>query len=237
MLVRIGITCNLVGLENRLSQAYILSVSRTGALPLLLPVVKVSCRKLLKSVDGLILSGGGDPDARHYGEDALPVQGTVQPLRDRFELDLAREAIEAGLPVLGICRGVQILNIAAGGTLHQDLQGVAGLQHDQKAPRSYPIHNIRLSRSSMLYKITGEEEICVNSFHHQAVKTVGSRVIVTACAGDDVIEAVEVSGHPFAIGVQWHPEWLGKLKHARSLFRALTQAASIRKRCKRVCEK
>jgi putative glutamine amidotransferase len=225
---RIGITCNLSGFANTVSAAYVRAVAETGAVPLLLPVTvsKWHWEQMLHGIDGLLLSGGGDPDARHYGEEALPLQGTVQPWRDRMELYMARQALQSGLPLLGICRGAQILNIAAGGTLHQDLHGIASVQHDQKAPRNYPIHLITIRPSSLLYRIIRMEIIRVNSFHHQAVKTAGTGVRISARSRDHVIEAMEIPDHPFALGVQWHPEWLtGHYSHARALFASLTAAA------------
>ncbi len=232
MIVRIGITCNVVGFENRLSSAYVRAVAESGAVPLLLPVtVSKSCwRQMLKEVDGLLLSGGGDPDARRFGEEALPSQGAVQPWRDSMELFMARESLQNGMPLLGICRGAQVLNIAAGGTLHQDLSGIAGVQHDQRAPRNYPIHQVRIMRDSLLYSIVQCERLLVNSFHHQAVRSAGKFMRVSAQAKDRVVEAVEVMDHPFALGVQWHPEWLtGQYLHARALFAALARAAAKEK--------
>lgn len=232
MAVKIGITCNMVDRENRLSLAYVRAVAAAGAVPLLFPV-GTSLRlqaAMLKTVDGLLLSGGGDPDASWYGEEALPVQGEVIPQRDKMELHLARLALKKNIPVLGICRGAQILCIAAGGTLYQDIGDRAGVQHCQKAPRNYPIHRVRLVEESLLGRITGEKEIRVNSFHHQAVKTVKGGMVISAYAADGIPEAVELPGHPFAVGVQWHPEWLvNRFPHARRLFAAFIHAAGAKK--------
>lgn len=214
-----------------MSAAYVRAVAKTGAVPFLLPVGgrQYHWHNMLENLDGLVLSGGGDPDAWLYGEDALPGQGDVQPERDSMELYLARRALREGMPLLGICRGAQVMAVAAGGTLHQDLGGVQKLQHDQRAPRNYPIHKIKISRSSRLYAILNTEEIRVNSLHHQAVKRPG-RLLASAVAPDGVTEAVELPGHPFALGVQWHPEWLvGRFSHARALFDALRNAANLRR--------
>lgn len=226
---RIGITCNIAGYENRLSVAYVRAVSLAGGTPYLLPVTvsPPQWEEMLRSIDGLVLSGGGDPDACHFGEEAAPAQGQVQPRRDRMELFLARKALQENLPVLGICRGAQVLNIAAGGTLHQDLAGVARVQHDQKAPRNYPIHRVHIERPSLLFRIIRREAVRVNSFHHQAVKRPGAGLWVCARAGDGVAEAVEFPAHRFALGVQWHPEWLTPgYSHAGRLFTALCRAAA-----------
>ncbi|MBS4032077.1 MAG: gamma-glutamyl-gamma-aminobutyrate hydrolase family protein [Clostridiales bacterium] len=226
--ILIGITCNFHNFENRLSAAYVRAISCTGAVPLLFPVTPhpYSWEQMLQTVDGLLLTGGGDPDAVHFGEEALPAQGEVQPNRDEMELFLARRTLALGIPVLGICRGVQLLNIAAGGTLHQDLAGTARVQHDQKAPRSYPIHRVSVKRPSLLYHIVQQERFRVNSMHHQAVKSPGAGAVISAVADDGVVEAVEFPHHPFALGVQWHPEWLTKqATHAQKLFAAFCAVA------------
>jgi putative glutamine amidotransferase len=210
--------------------AYVRAVARSGAIPLLLPVCNrpYHWQAMLQAVDGLVLSGGGDPDAVYFGEDAGPQQGEVQPQRDAMELYIARRVLQEGLPVLGICRGAQVLAIAAGGSLHQDLRGIQKVQHDQHAPRSYPIHRLLIRRGTMLHRLMGTEQTRVNSIHHQAIKCPGS-LAVSAVAPDGVVEAVEMAGHPFALGVQWHPEWLvGRHSHARALFAALREAAMKR---------
>lgn len=230
--LRIGITCNLKNNENRLNTAYVRAVANTGAVPFLLPVCvsRHQWREMLDGIDGLLLSGGGDPDAWLYGEDALPGQGYVQPERDAMELYLARRALDEGVPLLGICRGAQIMAVAAGGTLHQDLAGVQKIQHQQRAPRTYPIHKVKVKRSSLLQRILRTEEIRVNSMHHQAVKQPG-RLVVSAVAPDGVTEGVELPSHLFALGVQWHPEWLaGQYRHGQALFLALLLAAQKKRK-------
>lgn len=231
--VRVGITCNRVGSENRLSQAYVGAVAKTGAVPLLIPVCGTPrlWRKTAEAADALLLSGGGDPDAVHYGEEAMPAQGYVQPERDGMEIYLARYALQTGMPVLGICRGAQIMAIAAGGKLWQDLAGIEKIQHDQRAPRNYPIHRVTVREGSLLFRITGKKVLRVNSLHHQAIRFPGRGMSVSAAAADGIIEAVEMPGHPFALGVQWHPEWLcRKFSHAAALFAALYRAAKQRKK-------
>jgi putative glutamine amidotransferase len=148
-----------------------------------------------------------------------------------MEIYLARRALRDGLPVLGICRGAQVLNISAGGTLYQDLRGVAALQHNQRAPRAYSIHNVFVRRPSLLYRLVGQERIRVNSFHHQAIRHAGEGLRVSAEAADGVIEAVESAGHPFALGVQWHPEWqTAERGEAVKIFTALKEAAEKRRK-------
>lgn len=207
---------------------YVRAVAATGAVPLLLPVCSQvgSYQQMLSTVDGLLLSGGGDPDAYHFGEQAAPQQGLVQPERDRMELYLTRAALKKGLPLLGICRGAQILAIAAGGKLYQDLAAREKVQHQQQAPRSYPIHRVSVSKNSLLYQITGKQSFRVNSLHHQAVRKLGAGMKVCAVADDGIIEAVELPSHRFVLGVQWHPEWLShKYGHAAAIFAAFSQAA------------
>lgn len=217
-----------MGYENRLSLAYVRAVVKAGAVPLLLPTCTPPqmWQHMIKQVHALILSGGGDPDAFLYGCEALPKQGYVQPDRDRMELYLARYALRTKLPLLGICRGAQIMALAQGGTLYQDITEVAAVQHQQKAPRNYPIHGVTVLKESLLYQITGLKSFRVNSFHHQAIRKVGKGMKVAAVATDDIIEAVEVPLHPFALGVQWHPEWLIHTKHAAALFSVLAKTAS-----------
>lgn len=230
---RIGITCNERDTETTLSLAYVKAVAQSGATPLLFPVCtgKHLWQQMLASVDGLLLSGGGDPDAWLFGEEALPEQGQVQPRRDRMELFMTKRALCSGLPILGICRGAQLMAVASGGTLYQDIGHVAAVQHDQQAPKTYPIHEVRIKKPSLLHRLTGVVDMRVNSMHHQAVKTPG-RLHISAIAADGIIEAVECPQHPFALGVQWHPEWMTTVAHTQALFRGLRRAASRYRRGK-----
>lgn len=218
-----------MGYEQRLSTAYVQAVVQTGAVPLLLPICANPSlwRQMLAGVDALLLSGGGDPDAVWYGQEAEPAQGYVQPARDSMEMYLARYALRHKIPVLGICRGAQLLAIAAGGTLWQDLTKVQRIQHEQRAPRMYAIHQVYVKPGSLLYRLTRKKKFRVNSLHHQAIRKPGTGCKVSAVAADGIIEAVEFPSHPFALGVQWHPEWL--CRHDRTaavLFTALRKAAS-----------
>ncbi|NLN06832.1 MAG: gamma-glutamyl-gamma-aminobutyrate hydrolase family protein [Firmicutes bacterium] len=227
MAVLVGITCNRVGFENRLSLAYVHAILQAGGVPFLLPICRSEhvLRRQVARLDALLLSGGGDPDASLYGEEAHPGQGIVQPDRDEMELFLVHHAFNCGLPVLGICRGAQVMAVAAGGKLLQDLRGVERVQHNQRAPRSHPIHSVLVRKNTLLYRITGRRKLRVNSMHHQAVRLPG-QLTVAAVAADGVIEAVELPGHPFALGVQWHPEWLVRTTvHALPLFKAFCAAA------------
>lgn len=161
-------------------------------------------------VDGVLFSGGDDVDPASYGEEQLWVCGDVCPLRDAFEIKLLKVLVEKypDKPILGICRGAQVLNVAMGGTLYQDLKSqVDGcIRHQQQQSSHYASHKAMVSEGSKLHAIYGSQEIMVNSFHHQAVKDIGPGLIVTARASDGVVEGFEKPDHPYFIAVQWHPE-------------------------------
>jgi putative glutamine amidotransferase len=194
-------------------QSYIDAIVRAGGAPLLIPLL--SQTDLLSAIyarcDGLLLPGGGDVAPALFHEERLAHLVSVSDTRDFMELTLARWAVgeDSPKPVLAICRGIQLLNVALGGTLYQDLsllrQPTDG--HNQTGePRTQRAHRVDIVSPSRLSEILGQEPIQVNSFHHQAIKERASRLTLTARAPDGVVEAVEVQGHPFAIGVQWHPE-------------------------------
>jgi putative glutamine amidotransferase len=210
----IGITTNHSDREKevRLSRYYVEAVAAAGGLPVLLPPVREQeiITDYLERIDGLLLSGGGDIDPLIYGEDPLPENGRLDPLRDNFELELVKRALERELSILGICKGCQVLNIAFGGSLYQDLyrQKSAVLKHVQEAPRWYPTHRVRIEADSHLYRIVRQELIEVNSIHHQAIKEVSPCFKVAAYSADGVIEAIEKKEGAFVLGVQWHPECL-----------------------------
>ena len=209
---------------------YIGGVRQAGGIPLLLPPLVahddlVSCAG---RVDALLLSGGGDVHPSLFGEQPHWKLGEFDPERDDFEIGMLRLMIDLGKPVLGICRGIQVINVALGGTLYQDLasEQPQSLQHQQEAPRRYPAHFVTVRQGSRLSTILGTSRLQVNSLHHQAVRDVAPGLQATAWADDGVIEGLEASGHPFLLGVQWHPE--GMWEHdqaAASLFRALVSAA------------
>jgi putative glutamine amidotransferase len=213
-----------------LNAAYIAAVQGAGAVPVLLPPhLDAPARDALWArLDGLVLTGGGDVDPARFGEASHPTVADVSAARDALELDLARRAVEEGLPLLAICRGIQVLNVALGGTLWQDVpsQVPGALAHNQTAPRHEPTHRVKLlGEGTLLYAASGARELAVNSFHHQAVKRLGGGLREVAWAEDGLIEGVELPEHPFAVGVQWHPEDL--VEHdpaARGLFAALVEA-------------
>lgn len=230
----IGITCAWNEDEERfyLGRHYVRAVETAGGLPVALPALvrEGGVEGLLGVLDGLLLAGGGDLDPFYFGEEPLPVTGEIAPERDRFELALARGALRLGLPVLGICRGLQVLNVAAGGTLYQDLaQAVPRpLKHYQQAPRWYATHGFTVAGGSRLAGIMGAGYRRVNSFHHQAVARVAPGFRATAWAPDGVVEAVEATGPGFALGVQFHPEGMAEQDAGcLALFAALVEAARL----------
>lgn len=220
------------------NQAYIRAVQRAGGVALLIPphpdtdALEAVCSRL----DGLLLSGGCDIDPARYGEASIPACQEPEPARDELELALAAWALDAAVPILGICRGMQLLNVACGGTLYQDLatQQPEAAQHDHAAiGRTFRAHGIRLQEHSRLSEILGTSPYTVNSLHHQAVARAGAGVEIVGWSPDGVAEAMEVDGHPFALAVQFHPEELeGDHEHpdapSRALFRAFVQACGER---------
>ncbi len=224
----IGITCtfNYRLQQNALAASYVRAVEAAGGLPLLLPLMGAENReRLWEIIDGLLLSGGGDIGSFCFEEEPHPGQGEVYPPLDEQEIHLASRALVLKVPLLGICRGMQVLNVAAGGTLYQDIrrQKPGALQHVQKMPRQYPVHSILISEASFLASLTGELFLRVNSFHHQAVSRTAPGFRVSAAACDGVVEAVEARAHPFALGVQWHPEAMSDVA-SRRLFRGFLKA-------------
>ena len=219
-----------------LNAAYIAAVQRAGAVPVLLPpqLDEPAREALWERLDGLVLTGGGDVDPARFGEPPHPTVSDVSADRDALELHLARRAVEEGLPLLAICRGIQVLNVALGGTLWQDVpsQVPGALVHQQTAPRHEPTHRVKLlGEGTRLHAASGNRELAVNSFHHQAVKRLGEGLREVAWAEDGLVEGVELPGHPFAVGVQWHPEDLvGHDPAARGLFAAVVEVARARSR-------
>ncbi len=230
----VGITCGSREKPRylKLSWDYINAVERAGGFPVPLMFFRQeSARTAMGMIRGLILSGGGDVDPYFFGEEPLSGCGEISPLRDKMELELTKLALEAKMPILGICRGAQVLNIALGGDIFQDLSLKKGplLEHMQKAPTYHPFHRLTIIGGTRLSEILpGHTELRVNSFHHQAVGKLGEGLIISAYATDGVVEAVESTRHPFALGVQWHPEAMaGKnIPGGQELFDALLQAAA-----------
>ncbi len=196
------------------NRTYVEAVATAGGSPVLIPLNlnEGALRSVYERLDGLLLAGGGDLDPKHYGEAIHEKCGQPDEARDIVELTLARWSLAEGLPVFGICRGIQVMNVAAGGTLHQDIasQVPGSLKHDYWPgyPRNSLPHQVTVNDDSHLAAILGQCQVAVNSMHHQAVKDLAPRFRVVARATDGLIEAIEDDDHPFAVAVQWHPEEL-----------------------------
>jgi len=199
-----------------LNNNYVESINRAGGLPMILPLTE-DCEvisQIAKTCYGLLVSGGPDMDAMYYNEGNMHCNGNISPLRDAMELALVREVFKLKKPIFGICRGIQVLNVAMGGTLYQDIPSQIKnsdvLKHSQAAPRWYPTHEISIVGNSNVWSSFNCNTIRVNSFHHQAVKNVAPGFKVTSAASDGVIESIEFDGDIFVMGVQWHPEHMWK---------------------------
>lgn len=231
---RIGITCALGGSEQRerfsLPEQYVRTVVSVGGFPVLLPCHEaVDVRSALDFLDGLLLPGGGDVDPIWFGEEPIVGIGSIDPIADAAEIALCDAFIKAGKPVLGICKGCQVMNIAAGGDIYQDLyrQTQTRLQHRQTAPDWHPTHKVQVAPGSMLERIVGRSDLRVNSFHHQGVRRVADSLAACATAADGLVEAVEGRTAAFALGVQWHPErTFYRQSWDRAIFEAFIAACS-----------
>ena len=214
----------------RLRDDYVRAVESASALPMVLfPGPADHVADLVQRLDALVLTGGSDVDPDHYGEDPHETVDDVIPERDAFELALVGAALARDLPVLAICRGHQVLNVATGGTLIQDIpsQVQGALDHDPKKERWEPAHQVRILPGTRLREILGRDRVEVNSIHHQAIKTPGQGLVVSAYAvGDELIEGVEMPDRRFVVGVQWHPEaFWDQPQTFQPLFAALVAAA------------
>jgi putative glutamine amidotransferase len=255
----IGVTADMEEGKTRkhyLYESYVAAVYRTHSVPLVLAIpalrfkgeYETLAEKIIARIDGLLLSGGADFDARLYHEENYAFNGSYTEERDLFEIALCRAAVRQAKPILGICRGIQALNVAMGGSLFQDIAAQHPekrmLMHAQQAPTYSSVHDAGVLRDSLLARIlldgneigtgTGDTvPVAVNSFHHQAVNRIAPGFVAVACAHDGIVEAIEPGNkagaesclygtpHPFTLGVQWHPERMEQLdKHAERLFLA-----------------
>lgn len=216
-----------------LRDRYVHAIEATGGIPIILPPLESptpSARSILERIDGLLLTGSGpDIDPAIYGERQRFRFKTLHPKRFSLERELIRQALRREMPILGICGGMQMLNVAAGGNLYQDIrkQMPKAMEHQRGGK---PAHMIEVKKGTLLSKILKGDRLRVNSAHHQGVKQVAQGYVVNATAPDGVIEGIEAVGYPFVLGVQWHPEFLNPDDQSEILFKAfLKMAAQHRK--------
>ena len=214
-------------------RSYATAVQSAGGLTLLLPPdesVTAEPAPLLDRIDALILAGGSDIDPSTYGAESHPETKITWPERDAFEVSLARGAVDRGLPVLGICRGMQLLNVALGGTLLQHLPDVIGHSDHMHSPGSFGDHDVRLEPGSLAARAAGSELVAVKSHHHQGIERLGDGLIESGWAvGDETVEAIELPAERsgYALGVIWHPEEDGRSAIIGSLVEAAKDGAAV----------
>ncbi len=219
-----------------MSQRYILTLTAAGALPWMIPLVgddESTLRGIYDELDGVFLPGGADIDPASYAEERHPLCDRTDAARDAVELKLVRWAMADRKPVLGVCRGVQVINLAAGGTLYQDLadQYAGTIKHDYfpfsgQYSRDHLAHNVEVAQNTRLAEIIGAGTVRVNSMHHQGIRELGRGLVATAIAPDGLIEAAETTNGSFVLGVQWHPEALtDRDERMRRLFDEFVEAS------------
>mgnify|MGYP005818328169 CR=1 FL=1 len=216
----------------QLAEAYVQAILMAGGVPVLLPsaVPPEESEALVHGLSGVLLSGGGDVEPSLYGESDRDQAYDMDPQRDAFEMGLLQGCLRLFKPVLGICRGMQVMNVALGGTLWADVltEMPSASRHDfhNGHARDYLAHAVQVTAGSHLSRILGEQELQVNSLHHQGVRRVAPPLRAVAFAPDGLVEGIELDGHPFALGVQWHPECLPSSESQRALLAAFVAAAS-----------
>jgi len=233
-LVRIGITAHLDmvvpgegdgTLHYVVSAPYVKAVRKAGALPVLLPIVDpVDAAEVLDMVDALIVTGGGDVDPSNYGAAPDPMLGPTDLVRDAADIAITRAAVDANVPTLATCRGIQVLNVAMGGTLVQHID-----EHMRTDMYNEDVHAVDIDPESRLARILGTEALGVNSMHHQVIDRMGPGVRAVAHNHDGHIEAIEIDAAPAVLGVQWHPEMLRHREDHLSLFDDLVRQVVARR--------
>ena len=218
-----------------MNQRYFMAATMVGAVPWMIPLLDddlSTLREIYERLDGLLLPGGVDVNPEEYGEVVRPECGNLDPARDRVELQLVRWAMDDGKPVLGLCRGLQVINVASGGSLWQDLssQNAAFQKHDYFPTSGYErdhlAHEVDLVAGTRLAHVLDSTRVSVNSMHHQGVKQVGRELVVSAVAQDGLVEALESADDSFLVGVQWHPEVFEMADpNTRHLFGSFMRAA------------
>jgi putative glutamine amidotransferase len=216
-----------------LTSAYLQAIIQARGIPIMLPLglAEADLMTVLAHADGILLPGGGDMHPRYYDE---PMSDQIKSLdedRDRIEWLVTKYAVEQEVPLLAICRGIQVLNVALGGSLWADIpsQMPGGMNHDfdKGHPPDYLAHDVVVEPGTLLAEVLGATETAVNSLHHQGIKDLAPELCSSAVSPDGLIEGVEIPGHPFAVGVQWHPEWMVNESAAMvNLFDRFVKAAS-----------
>ncbi len=230
----IGITARIARTTEALPavqilRAYVDAVIEAGGTPVLIPpeLPEPHWRGLFAHLDGILFSGGADIGIEHFGGEPHSTVN-VEAVRDAIELPLLRAAADEGKPFFGICRGLQVVNVALGGTLYTHIldQHPNALEHDRHdQPRAFLAHPVRVDEGTRLADILGEPVLQVNSLHHQGIKDLAPGLKATAFAPDGLIEAVELPNHPFGLAVQWHPEWMTDQAAICNLFKSFVNAA------------
>lgn len=214
-----------------LSEKYTEAVQRAGGVPVVIPATldDFSLRDLFERLDGFLLTGGGDIDPAIFNGLPHPNVYGIDHARDFLEIELVRYAAKNNAPFLGICRGAQVINVALGGTLYTDIgaQLPDAERHDYypNIPRNKIAHVVRIRKDSLLTNLAGSAKLRVNSLHHQGLDAIPPILTPVAHAADGLVEAVELSDHPFGLGVQWHPEWLVESPGNQAIFSGLVEAA------------
>lgn len=213
-----------------LQQSYVRAIMQAGGVPMLIPsmISQDGWDAVYSRLDGILFSGGGDMALDHFAGDPHPRIDDVEPERDSVELKMLQAAASDGKPFLGICRGCQVMNVALGGTLYTHLPDQLPNALDHSYPgnmRTVLVHQVKIEEGTRVAEIYGTPIINVNSLHHQGLKDIAPTLRVAGHAPDGLVEAVELPDHPFAVGVQWHPEWLTDQEVTRNLFRKFVEAA------------
>jgi putative glutamine amidotransferase len=236
-LPRIGISASPRVLETSMGPlhahavtvGYVDGVRRAGGLPIVLPILSAAdVPALLAGIDGLVMTGGGDVDPARYGQPRDPSTGESDAARDEFDVALVHAALDEGLPLLAVCRGAQVLNVALGGTLVQHLPDTTGHDHGVYDRHTERVHEVRVAADSRLAAVLRGTELQVNSLHHQSADRLGRGLLAVAWSPDGAIEAIEGAGDDGPLGIQWHPELLGTSSDAGALFSWVVERALAR---------
>lgn len=226
----IGLTMGHNRDESVVNDGYTKAVLAWGGIPLMLPlqIKEEEMERLITLCDGFVFTGGGDIDPKYFGEEIKEYNGEISPIRDEMEIPFMKLLAGRQKPVLGICRGAQVMNVALGGSIYQDLRAeqkqLVALDHKPKAPYDYPVHQVAITPGSLLHKTLGEKSIRVNSIHHQGFNQLGQGLSAGATAPCGLVEAIEGKNHPFFMGLQWHPEKMPEASATKSIFYAFIAA-------------